>query len=240
MLHSDFVHLHLHSQYSLLDGACKIDELIELSRYYKMPAVSVTDHGNLFAAIEFYSKAIESGIKPVLGCEFYLTAGSRFDKSAGIKNKNLSHLTLLAKDEDGYQNLVKLVSLAYLEGFYYKPRIDKDILKSCCRGLICLSGCMKSEINQALLCDNYEKAEQAAGFYKEIFERESFYIELQDQFIPEQRKLVAESVKLAKNMNIPCVATNDVHYLRKEHSYAHEILLAVQTQTTIDLSLIHI
>ncbi|MDP8216046.1 MAG: DNA polymerase III subunit alpha [Candidatus Kaelpia imicola] len=234
MIHSDFVHLHLHSQYSLLDGACKIKELIELCNHHKMPAVAVTDHGNLFGAVDFYSKAMAGGVKPLMGAELYLTPGSRFDKSGGIKSRGLHHITLLAKDEDGYRNLVKLVSLGYLEGFYYKPRIDREALSQYSKGLICLSGCLKSEINQALLGGNIQKAKDSISFYKSIFDKDSFYIEMQDQFLPEQRDLIKGALKLAKETGTLYVATNDVHYLRKEHAHAHEVLLAVQTQTTMD------
>ena len=234
MVHSDFVHLHLHSQYSVLDGACKIKELIEVCNQHRMPAVAITDHGNLFGAINFYSQAMAGGIKPLMGSELYLTPGSRFDKSGGIKSRGLHHITLLAKDEDGYRNLVKLVSLGYLEGFYYKPRIDREALAQYSKGLICLSGCLKSEINQALLGGNIQKAKDDISFYKDLFDKDSFYIEMQDQFLPEQRDLIKGALKLAKETSTPYVATNDVHYLRKEHAYAHEVLLAVQTQTTMD------
>jgi len=234
MKHSDFVHLHLHSQYSLLDGACKIDKLIELARDYCMPAVAITDHGNLFGAIDFYLQAMQGGIKPIIGCEAYITPGSRFEKGGGLKGKNANHITLLAKNEAGYKNLVKLVSLSFLEGFYYKPRIDRDILAKYAGGLIGLSGCMHSELSKFILDGDYNKAEDILSFYKEIFDKDCFYVEIQDQLLPEQRKLVKESVSLAKKAAVPYVATNDVHYLRREHSYAHEVLLAVQTQTTID------
>ncbi|MDP8233945.1 MAG: DNA polymerase III subunit alpha [Candidatus Saelkia tenebricola] len=234
MKHSDFVHLHLHSQYSLLDGACKIDKFIELANDYRMPAVAITDHGNLFGAIDFYLKAMQGGIKPIIGCEVYLTSSSRFEKSGGVKGKNINHLTLLAKNEAGYKNLIKLVSLGYLEGFYYKPRVDRDILAEYGKDLICLSGCMNSALSKFILDEEYTKAEDWLFCYKEIFDKDCFYVEIQDQFLPEQRKLVKESVSLAEKLNIPYVATNDVHYLRREHSYAHEVLLAVQTQTTVD------
>ncbi len=233
-MHSDFVHLHLHSQYSLLDGACKLKDLIEICNHYKMPAVAVTDHGNLFGAIDFYSKAMAGGVKPIMGAELYLTPGSRFDKSGGIKSRGLHHITLLAKDEDGYKNLVKLVSLGFLEGFYYKPRIDKEALAQYSKGLICLSGCLKSEINQAFLNGNVKKAKEDVANYKDIFDKDSFYIELQEHFLPDQRELVKKALEIAKDTDTPYVATNDVHYLKKEHAYAHEVLLAVQTQTTMD------
>ena len=234
MKHSDFVHLHLHSQYSLLDGACKIDKLIKLARDYCMPAAAITDHGNLFGAIDFYLQAMRGGIKPIIGCEVYITPGSRFEKGGGLKGKSANHITLLAKNEAGYKNLVKLVSLSFLEGFYYKPRIDRDILAKYAGGLIGLSGCMQSELSKSILDEDYNKAENILSVYKEIFDKDCFYVEIQDHFLPEQRKLVKESVALAKKAAIPYVATNDVHYLRREHSYAHDVLLAVQTQTTID------
>ncbi|HDI45810.1 MAG TPA: DNA polymerase III subunit alpha [Candidatus Omnitrophica bacterium] len=234
MRHSDFVHLHLHSQYSLLDGACKIDELLQVARDYRMPAVAITDHGNLFGAIEFYTKAIQAGVKPIIGCEMYLAPRSRFDKSGGLRQEKLYHITLLAKDEQGYRNLLKLVSLSYLEGFYYKPRIDKQLLAHHNKGLIALSGCMQSELNQCLMDGNIEKARQALKFYKEIFEPGCFYIEIQNQLLPDQKRLINQAIQLAKELDIPYVATNDVHYLRKEYSFAHDVLLAIQTQTTIE------
>jgi DNA polymerase-3 subunit alpha len=234
MIHSDFVHLHLHSQYSLLDGACKIDELLQVAREYRMPAVAITDHGNIFGAIDFYLKAMKAGVKPIIGCEMYLAPRSRFDKSGGLKQEKLHHITLLVKDEKGYRNLIKLVSLSYLEGFYYKPRIDKHLLAQHAEGLIGLSGCMQSELNQCLSGGNIEKAREALIFYKQIFEPGCFYIELQNQFLPDQERLIRKAVQLARELDIPCVATNDVHYIRKEYSFAHDVLLAIQTQTTIE------
>ncbi len=234
MAHSDFVHLHLHSQYSLLDGACRIDYLIKLAKLYRMPAVAVTDHGNMFGCIEFYTKAMQGGVKPIIGCEVYVAKKSRFEKSGGIKQEGAYHMTLLVKDEMGYKNLIKLSSLGYLEGFYYRPRVDKEILAKYSSGLIGLSGCMQSEVNQMLLYENYSKAEEVLSFYKDIFDKDSFFVEIQDQFLPEQRKLIKDGVALAQKLNIPYVATNDVHYLQREHSYAHEVLLAIQTQTTMD------
>jgi len=234
MIHSDFVHLHLHSQYSLLDGACKIDELLEVAREYRMPAVAITDHGNIFGAIDFYIRAMKAGVKPIIGCEMYLAPRSRFDKTGGLKQEKLQHITLLVRNEEGYRNLIKLVSLGYLEGFYYKPRIDKHLLSQHTKGLIGLSGCMQSELNQSLREGNIDKAKESLKFYKEIFEPGCFYVELQQQFLPDQERLIRQAVKLAKEMDIPCVATNDVHYLRKEYSFAHDVLLAIQTQTTIE------
>lgn len=228
-----FVHLHLHSQYSLLDGACKLEELVKLANSYQMPALAITDHGNLFAAIEFYNIAQQYGIKPIIGCEVYLACGSRFDKKGGPQEA-LYHLTLLAKDYEGYCNLMKLVSLGYLEGFYYKPRIDKELLQRYSKGLIALSGCLRSELNISLENKDYSKAKEVLKQYCEIFSQDDFYIEVQNQFLPGQEQLIAQALKLAHELNINIVATNDVHYLHKEHSYAHEVLLAIQTQTNIN------
>ena len=215
-MHSDFVHLHLHSQYSLLDGACKLKDLIEICNHYKMPAVAVTDHGNLFGAIDFYSKAMAGGVKPIMGAELYLTPGSRFDKSGGIKSRGLHHITLLAKDEDGYKNLVKLVSLGFLEGFYYKPRIDKEALAQYSKGLICLSGCLKSEINQAFLNGNVKKAKEDVANYKDIFDKDSFYIELQEQFLPDQRELVKKQAELTELKTNLTTSQQDSSSLKQE------------------------
>jgi len=235
MKHADFVHLHVHSQYSLLDGACLVPKLIDLALSMNMPALAITDHGNIFGAIEFYTQAMKKGLKPIIGCEIYVAQGSRLKKGGmGAGKPVQNHLTLLVKDEEGYQNLIKLVTVAYQEGFYYKPRIDKEILRTHSKGLIGLSGCLKGEIAALLLQNQTKQAYQTAGEYKEIFEKDSFYLELMDHGIKEQRTVNPLLIKLGRKLDIPLVATNDVHYLKKEMSHAHEVLLCLQTQNTLE------
>lgn len=232
--HSDFVHLHLHSQYSLLDGACKIDDLLDIALRYKMPAVALTDHGSMFGAIEFYQKAISKGIKPIIGCEVYVAPESRYEKSSrGIQEASY-HLILLAKDEIGYKNLMKLVSIGYLEGFYYRPRVDKEALAKFNDGLIAMSACLKGEIPHLIIKGDIDLAKRTADEYRHIFGKGNFYLEIQDNLIREQEKVNKEIIKISKELDIPLVATNDVHYVQKEDSMAHEALLCIQTQTTLE------
>ncbi|MBU1084681.1 MAG: DNA polymerase III subunit alpha, partial [Candidatus Omnitrophica bacterium] len=232
--HSGFAHLHVHTQFSLLDGACRLDELLDLTKKYNMPACAITDHGNMFGAIEFYEKAKERGIKPIIGCEIYVAPESRFDKTShGIKGAAY-HLVLLVKNITGYRNLMEIVSLGYLEGFYYKPRVDREVLARCGKGLIAMSACMKGEVSHFLLSDQWEEAKKAAQRYADIFGKDDFYLELQDNRMKEQYKLNASAIKLAREMDLQLVATSDVHYLEKEDAKAHEALLCIQTQTTLD------
>lgn len=238
MHHSNFVHLHLHTQYSLLDGAIRLDDLFAKAREYKMPALAMTDHGNIFGAVEFYVKAQKAGIKPIIGCEVYVATGSRFDKSAvnsGNGEKDASyHLILLVKNGIGYKNLCKMLTSAHLEGFYYKPRIDKELLKTHSEGLIALSSCLHGEIPYLISIGNIDKAVKAAGEFKEIFTNNRFYLELQDNKIPEQDRVNKGILEISSRLIIPVVATNDCHYLKKEDAYAHEILLCIQTGKTIN------
>jgi len=234
MIHSDFVHLHVHSQYSLLDGACLVSNLIDMSREYKMPALALTDHGNMFGAIEFYTEAMSKGIKPIIGCEAYVAPASRFEKSShGIQEASF-HLILLAKDETGYKNLLKLVSLGYLEGFYYRPRVDKELLSQYSKGLIALSSCLQGEIPYLIVKDKYEEAKEVASNYKDIFGNGNFYLELQENSIAEQNIANKGLLRIAKELDLPIVATADVHYISKRDARAHEALLCIQTQTTLD------
>ena len=231
--HSDFVHLHTHTQYSLLDGACLIPKLMQAVVAEKMPAIAITDHGNMFGAIEFYQQAFKYGIKPIIGSEVYIAPDSRFEKSArGIREASF-HLVLLAKNYTGYKNLMKLITAGFLEGFYYRPRIDKDILKEHSKGLVCLSACLKGEIPHLIKSGQVEAAKSTAVFFKELF-GEDFYLEVQDNLIPEQENVNKHLFQLSRELNIPLVATNDVHYIRKEDAQAHAALLALQTQTTLD------
>ena len=236
MYHSDFVHLHLHSEYSLLDGACHLDDIINKALEFRMPAVAVTDHGNMFSAVLFYSKAMNAGVKPVIGSEVYVAPGSRFDRPDADTRKNLPaafHLILLCKDEKGYKNLIQLTTKGVFEGFYRYPRIDKDLLRAHSDGLIALSACIKGEVPYYLLKGQILKAEQALRDYIDIFGRENFYIEVQINGLKEQEEANKGLVQLAQKYGLGLVATNDVHYIMPEHARAHEILLCIQTQTTI-------
>jgi len=235
MEHSGFVHLHCHTEYSLLDGANKVDKLFGRIKALNQPAVAMTDHGNMFGAIEFYREAMSRGIKPIIGCEIYVAPTSRFEKKGvdkGPKEYN-NHLILLAMNKEGYRNLCKLVSLGYMEGFYYKPRIDKDLLKEFNGGLIALSACLQGEVAQALSYGNYEKAKAAVEQYASIF-GDRYYIEIQDNKLPEQEKVNRLLVELAKEVSIPVVATNDCHYGERADFQAHDVLLCVQTGKTVN------
>jgi DNA polymerase-3 subunit alpha len=233
MKHSDFVHLHVHSQYSLLDGACRLDSLLDKAVEYKMPALAITDHGNMFGAVEFYQQACKRGIKPIIGCEVYVAPGSRFDRDTNSATEAASHLLLLAKDETGYHNLMRLVTAGYFEGFYYRPRVDKQILAQYSKGLIASTACLKGEIPQLLLNRQRKKAETVAQEFKDIW-GEDFYLEIQENGIAEQTKVNKELLSLSKKTGIPLVATNDCHYLNAQDAYAHEILLCIQTGKTIN------
>ena len=226
-----FVHLHCHSHYSLLDGMAKIDELIEKAKEFEMPALAITDHGVMYGAIEFYQKAKEANIKPIIGFEAYLTPLGRHQKIKADEKKY--HLTLLAKNFEGYQNLVKLCSLAHLEGFYYKPRIDDELLKKYHQGIICLSGCLQGEIPQLILAKKIDLAKKKILFYKEIF-GDDFYLEIMPfGKIKDQIKVNQALIELSKELKVPLVATCDVHYLSPEDAQAHEVLLAIQTKSLL-------
>lgn len=230
----DFVHLHLHTEYSMLDGAIKIDKLCEHARKLGMNSIAVTDHGTMFAAIDFYNKAKKHGIKPIIGCEVYITPGSRLEKKTDSFNNHSYHLVLLAEDETGYRNLLKIVSSAHTEGYYYKPRIDKDILRKNIKGLIGLSACMKGEIPYMLQYGDQQDAVRLAGEYSEMFGENNFFLELQENGIEEQAELNKKLIDLANDLSLPLVATNDCHYLLQEDSAAHDILLCIQTGKTLN------
>jgi DNA polymerase III subunit alpha len=234
MTHADFVHLHVHTQYSLLDGACLLERLVDKAVQFKLPALAMTDHGNIFGAIKFYNLCIKKGIKPIIGCEVYVAPGSRFDRSYSPGEDSNYHLILLAKNNIGYANLVKLVSMAHLEGFYYKPRVDKEILHKYHEGLIALSACLGGEVPSAILKGDINKAYRLADDYLSIFGKGNFYLEIMDNGLEEQAKVNKALIKISKELDIPLVATNDIHYLEKNNAFAHEALLAIQTQTTID------
>ncbi|MBZ5515651.1 MAG: DNA polymerase III subunit alpha [Acidobacteriia bacterium] len=228
---SNFVHLHLHTDYSLLDGACEISRLMERAVELKMPAVAMTDHGNLFAAVKFYSEALKCGIKPIIGCEVYIAPTNRFDRSPDADRPN--HLTVLCENERGYQNLVKLASAAFLEGYYYKPRIDKDLLARHADGLIGLSGCLRGEVPATLLDDRYEAARQAAYDLRDIFGKGNFFLEVQDQGVTEEHKINPQLARLSRETGIPLVVTNDTHYLTQADARAQDVLVCIQTGKTL-------
>src|SRR5882672_2330277 len=210
MQHSDFVHLHVHSEYSLLDGAAQLEKLVAKAKELKFPAIALTDHGNLFGAIDFYQAAQKGGIKPIVGCELYVAPRGRKERGGedgGYEGAN--HLTVLVRNLTGYKNLIKLVSKAYLEGFYYKPRVDKDLLKTHADGLLVLSGCLNSEVSRALSAGDVGKATQTAGWYQEVFGRDHYYMEVQAHGIPEQGRVTAETLKIATAIGAPIVGTND-------------------------------
>jgi DNA polymerase-3 subunit alpha len=229
---SQFVHLHLHTQYSLLDGANRIDDVIEGAVEKGMPAIALTDHGNLFGAIEFYDKARAAGIKPILGIEAYVAQGAMLDRDPQRSRSN--HLVLLAKNATGYRNLLRLTTKSYLEGFYYKPRIDKELLRRHSDGLIALSACLNGEISEQILAGGTERAEATCRQFLDIFGEGNFFLELQDHGIPEQRDTNEALRRLAARNGVPLVATNDCHYLRHDDSFAHDVLLCIGTQKTLD------
>jgi DNA polymerase-3 subunit alpha len=228
-----FVHLHTHSHYSLLDGLSKLEDLVGLVKKNKMPALAVTDHGNMYATIEFYKLAKKEGIKAIIGVEAYIAERGRLDKEPGIDNKRY-HLTLLAKNNEGYKNLIRLVSLSNLEGYYYKPRMDKEILRKYSNGIICLSGCLGGELSQALVKKNEEKAEAIIKEHQEIFGKENYFLEImKHETVPNDKEVREDIIRLSKKFNIPLVATFDSHYPHKEDAKAHETLLAIQTNSDI-------
>lgn len=231
--HADFVHLHLHTQFSLLDGAIRLKELFERAHAYHMPALAMTDHGNMFGAVEFYQTACKHGLKPIIGCEVYVAPESRFDKEARGMSEASFHLVLLAKNSVGYKNLLTLVSKGYFEGFYYRPRVDKALLREHHEGLIALSSCLHGEIPHLIVQGQTEKALQAAQEYKEIFPDRRFFLELQQNGIPEQAVANQGLVALSRKLDIPLVATNDCHYLDKDDVKAHEVLVAIRTGKTL-------
>ncbi len=235
MHHAPFVHLHVHTQYSLLDGANRIGDLVERAREFRMPAIAITDHGNMFGAIEFYLKAQAAGVKPIIGCEVYVAPSSRHDKSGAASSGDASgHLILLCKNQIGYRNLCKLVSTAYQEGFYYKPRIDWDLLATHNDGLIALTSCLGGEIPSLLNQGRTEQARKRAGEMAQVFDRDRLYLELQENHIPEQATVNKGLIELSRELGLPLVATNDCHYLRREDAFAHEVLLCIQTGKTMD------
>ncbi|MGD9323630.1 MAG: DNA polymerase III subunit alpha, partial [Desulfobacterales bacterium] len=228
----DFVHLHVHTQYSLLDGAIRIDDLLQRAEQFGMHSVATTDHGTMFGAVEFYEKATKAGIKPIIGIEIYVAPRTRFDKTP-IDNRDLSHLILLAENQEGYRNLCKLASVAQLEGFYYKPRIDKQILREHHEGLIAMTACLHGEIPRRIQDSKSEVADAAAREFQEIFGENRFYLEVQNNGIEIQDRVNEALLDMSQRLSIPLVASNDCHYLDKEDVRAHDVLLCIQTGKTI-------
>ena len=223
-----FTHLHLHTEFSLLDGACRIEQLVLRAKELGMQSLAITDHGNMYGAVDFYKACKKHGIKPIIGCEVYVAPRTRFDKEKAL-DKEYNHLILLCKNKIGYKNLIKLVSLSYTEGYYYKPRVDMEVLQEFHEGIIALSACLAGEVARYLQRGMYEDAKAAALRYQDIFGKGNFFLELQDHGIPAQRLVNQELLRMHEETGIDLVATNDVHYTRAEDADPHDILLCLQT-----------
>ncbi len=234
MKHSNFVHLHVHTQYSLLDGMIRLDDLFKKAKEFAMPAMAITDHGNMFGAIDFYKQAYANGIKPIIGCELYVAPRSRFDKTTSSIGEATRHLVVLVRNLQGYKNLMKLTSAAHIEGFYYRPRVDKELLKQCSEGLIASSACLHGEIASHIVRGNMDEARKSAREFLEIFGENNFYLEIMENGIPEQAIANQGLIELSKELSIPLIATNDCHYLDAGHAEAHNVLLCIQTGKTIE------
>src|SRR6195256_6050521 len=248
MVQPQFVHLHVHTDYSLLDGACETSELLDEASRQKMPAVAITDHGNLFAAANFFYEASKRDVKAIIGCEVYVAKGSRHDRGEKIAaarsngqephelepgSKSSNHLVLLCENLEGYHNLIKLVSAGFLEGFYYKPRIDYDLLSKHSKGLIALSACLRGPVTEAVVDEKYDLARENAYRLRDVFGKGNFFLEIQDQGLEIEKGVNRELVRLSKETGIPLVATNDCHYLHHEDAHAQEVLLCIQTGKTM-------
>jgi DNA polymerase-3 subunit alpha len=225
-----FVHLHTHTEYSLLDGASRIPALFQAAGEMGMPALAITDHGAMFGALGFYEAGLAAGIKPIIGVEAYVAPGSRFERSPGESEEKYRHLTIVAASERGYRNLLQLVTDAHLEGFYHRPRIDKQLLAEHAEGLIGMSGCLASEISQLLLTGQQDRAVEVASTYGDIFGPGNFYVELQDHGLPDQRTILPGLIDLAHRSRLPMVATNDLHYTFRRDAKPHDVLLCIQQQ----------
>ncbi|MEM7516928.1 MAG: PHP domain-containing protein, partial [Planctomycetota bacterium] len=225
----DFCHLHVHSEYSLLDGANRISRLVEACERDGQKALALTDHGNMFGAIELYQECMKKDVKPIVGCEVYIARRSRHEPHSKKKGNGYNHLTLLARNETGYRNLIKLASLAYTEGYHFRPRIDKELLHQYSAGVSCLSGCLAGELSQLFLADKENEAEDLATELRDLFGPEHFWLELQRNGIQIQDKVNESMVRLHQRTNIPLVATNDIHYLRHEDCAAQDVLLCINT-----------
>ena len=225
----EFVHLHNHTDFSLLDGAAPIDRYIAKAKEFGMQHLAITDHGNMFGALEFYFKCRKNGINPIVGCEFYTNPTSHTDRVPLANGKGYYHLILLAMNEQGYKNLMILNSISYIEGYYYRPRISDDLLKRYNEGLICLSSCLAGEIPQLILDNDYEGAKERALFYHTLFDDGRYYLEIQDHGLPEQKESNPQIVKLARELGLPLVATNDIHYIEASDANAQDIVLCIGT-----------
>ncbi|MCP5528292.1 MAG: DNA polymerase III subunit alpha [Verrucomicrobiales bacterium] len=235
MAKAEFVHLHVHTEYSLLDGACRLDRLVDRAVALDFPALAITDHGVMHGAIDFYQTAKKKGLKPIIGFEAYVAPGSRFEKKTGKSGRDAyQHLLLLARNETGYRNLMRLTTAAHLEGYYYKPRIDKELLAEHRDGLLVCSGCLASEIPELIVQGELAKARDTIDWFKQVFGPENFYLELQNHQIPEQTRVNTQLIAWAKDFGLKLVATNDVHYLERQHSHAHDCLICIGTQTTLE------
>jgi DNA polymerase-3 subunit alpha len=232
--HADFVHLHVHSEYSLLDGAARLEKLVGKARELRFPAIALTDHGNLFGSVDFYTSCAKAGVKPILGCELYVAPGSRFERSGQDGTyEGASHCTVLVRNRTGHANLMKLVSKAYLEGFYYKPRVDRELLAQHADGLLVLSGCLNSEVSRLLSAGEETKARETAGWYQEVFGKDHYFMEVQSHGLTEQTRVTEGTIRIGKALGAPLCGTNDSHYLEATDARAHEALLCIQTGTTM-------
>ena len=227
-----FVHLHLHTDYSMLDGACEIEQLVERVKELDMPAVAMTDHGNIFGAVEFANAAKEAGVKPILGCELYIC--KKEDHRAAPEGDSYNHLIVLAENDEGYRNLVKIVSEASLHGFYYKPRVSKKFLAEHSKGLIGLSGCLKGEVAEELTTRSTTRRARPPSRSSDIFGKGNFYLEIQDQGLPEEKRIQTNLLKLEQELGIPLVATNDSHYLCEDDAHAQDVMVCIQTGKSIN------
>ena len=227
-----FAHLHVHTEYSLLDGACRIERLLDTAKELGQEAVAITDHGCMYGVVDFYKAAKKRGIKPIIGCEVYVARRTRFDKVHELDGES-RHLVLLCENDTGYRNLIAMVSQAWTEGFYNKPRVDLDLLRERHEGLIALSACLAGEIPRALARNDYQGAKETAQTYEEIFGKGNFYLELQDHGLPEQKRINPQIIRLARETGIPLVVTNDCHYIAPQDSKMHHVLLCIQTGRTV-------
>jgi DNA polymerase-3 subunit alpha len=227
-----FTHLHLHTEYSLLDGMNRISELPKYAKDLGMEALAITDHGAMFGVVDFYKSCKKAGIKPVIGCEVYTAARTLYDKDSE-RDRYSGHLILLAETQKGYSNLVKIVSKSYVDGFYYKPRVDKDLLREFSEGIICLSGCLAGDVQRHILNNDYESAKAEALEFRNIFGADNFFLEIQNHFLDEDPMVMEGLKKLSKDTGIPLVATNDAHYMKREDATAQDVLMCIQTQASV-------
>ena len=228
-----FVHLHCHTEFSLLDGAIRPGDLVAKAKAFGMPAVAITDHGNLHAAVPFYQAAEKAGVKPIIGCEVYVAPGSMRQRGGANGKSSSFHLTLLATNDTGYHNLVKLMTAAHLEGFYYKPRVDRELLASHADGIIALSGCLKGEVSQLLASGDHAGAKAAAAAHRDIFRADNYFIEIHNHGLDTQLRINPELLAIARDLGISPVAANDVHFLEKSHHEAHDVLVCIGTGAMI-------